>query len=60
MLTARKAGRVCSLKPREGAQKNVTKESFLEFMRHEVLNKSFSMVKVHLLPKTGVGQQVIL
>ena len=58
MLPAGRAGRVCSLKPRESAQKNVTEETFLVSMRPEVLHKSFSVVKVHLLSETGVGQQV--
>lgn len=51
ILTAGKAGRGCSLKPRGSAQKNVTKETFLVSIRHEVLSKSFSMVKVHLCHK---------
>jgi len=58
MQTAGKAGRVLSWKPGESAQKNVTKETFLVSMRHEVLNESFSMVQVFLLSENGVGQQV--
>lgn len=58
MLMAGKAGRVCSLKPRESAQKNVIKETFPVSVRPEALNKSFSMVKVCSLSETGVGQRV--
>lgn len=58
MITVGKGDKACSLKSKEPVQKNMTKETFLVSMRHELLNNSFFMVKARLLSQTRVRQQV--